>query len=105
MEKKKLLSFLLWITYNKGDQILHEMDSVISCSMLTLERLWFSLLVTSQWILTGPDRVVWDAGPFSINSSALSLCDILKQPGLALAMETWNGVVGTLGAGIPGHTA
>ena len=49
--------------------------------------------------------MVWDAGHFSINSSALSLCDILKPPGLALAMETWNRVVGTLGAGIPGHTA
>lgn len=46
--------------------------------------------------------MVWNAGHFSVSSSVFSVCDLLKPPGLALAMETWKRVVGTLQAGALG---
>lgn len=46
--------------------------------------------------------MIWNTGHFSVSSSVLSLCDLLKPPGLALAMETWNRVVGTSQAGVLG---
>lgn len=51
--------------------------------------------ISTQWCCR-------NAGHFSASSSVFSVCDLLKPPGLALAMRTWKRVVGTLQAGALG---
>lgn len=51
------------------------------------------------------EKVVWNAGHFSASSSVFSVCDLLKPPGLALAMETFGKYSGNLAGRSSGHTA